>query len=329
MVEPAAPEASALVETLVKVVCDLIRTQGQEHWWIKGEFHRIFEAHGFQIQPKHFYSPLPSPEVVASYDWSSRPFPLDRINFNLDAWRRALVQIGENAAEFARTEFPLLGNGTFPWGNPFYTELDALALYSNIRTYRPRRIIEIGSGYSTHVALAAIERNQTGRITCIEPYPTAVLAQLSSSVEVLCQTAQQTPLTLFDDLTANDLLFIDSSHVSAFQSDVNHEIFEILPRLAPGVIVHVHDIFFPWDYPKSWVDERHWFWTEQYLLYAFLLQNPCWEVFFPTFYTWNAAADEIARSISPEVPCRSGVGLWLRRLGAKPYAGHASHPTTY
>ena len=298
----------------IKRVSDSIQRRGREHWWIKPEINDAFEQRGLRIQPDHFHSPLPSLDVIKGFDWSKEVFPLDRLNFNRGMWKELLRDIRTYTPELLSCSFPELGLERFPWDNVMYRGLDALALYAFVRRFKPQRIIEIGSGYSTHIALAALTENGTGSMTCVEPYPSPTLEKLGNRVAIEVALAQSIDLSRFERLEPNDIVFIDSSHVAAFQSDVNFEIFEIFPLLPAGVLVHVHDIFFPYEYPREWVLERRWYWNEQYLLYAFLLENPRYEVIFPTVYSLRKAEDEVRRNLPTGAPSSlDSAAIWLRR----------------
>lgn len=164
-------------------------------------------------------------------------------------------------------------NGTFGFG-------DGAWLYSFIRAIKPGRFLEVGSGNSTLMARLAMRRNeQEGRTTqhtCIEPYEMPWLEQLG--IEIVRARVEECPISRFEALEANDVLFIDSSHVLRPQGDVLFLLQEVLPRLTPGVFVHVHDIFTPRDYPEHWVLEKMLMWDEQYLLESFLTFNARFEI---------------------------------------------------
>lgn len=155
---------------------------------------------------------------------------------------------------------------------------DAAVLYGMVRHLRPRRMVEVGCGWSTTVAAAAIRDGDVGTaLTCIEPYPRAFLRDMADVLTLREAKVEHVPLEVFDALEAGDVCFIDSSHVVKTGSDVVHLFLEVLPRLARGVVVHVHDIFIPEDYPEGWV--RNGFnWNEQYLLQAFLAGHASAEV---------------------------------------------------
>jgi hypothetical protein len=119
-------------------------------------------------------------------------------------------------------------------------------------------------------------------------------------------------MTVFERLEAGDILFIDSSHVVKTGSDVNYLFLEVLPRLKPGVVIHVHDIFLPHEFPKAWVMDLHLFWTEQYLLQAFLTHNAEFEVLFANAYMGARHQTEMQRTF-PRSQWWGGGSFWLRR----------------
>lgn len=302
------------LKDLIDQVCRLVSEQGREFWWITREVSEAFERQGYHLLPRHFYSPVPDPETIARHDWHRHSFPLSRLGFEEASAFEWCRRFAVHAREIESLPSAPVPGGGYHWGNTFFTGLDAVALYGMVREVRPRRIIEVGSGFSTRVSLSALGANGSGRVTCIEPYPTAALREVAERVELLQMPVQQAPIEMFESLAANDILFIDSSHVSALDSDVNREILELLPAIAPGVYVHVHDIFFPWDYPAFFVDQRRWFWNEQYLLYAFLLLNPAFEVIFPVQNLLWRQWPEVSSILGPYAhPLRSGTSFWLRR----------------
>lgn len=171
----------------------------------------------------------------------------------------------------------------FYYKNPNFSEGDAECLYSLIRLNRPKKIIEIGSGFSTMMAREAIKKNQLEdsnykcQHICIEPYEMPWLNTIDG-IEVLRQKVEETEASLFQQLGANDILFIDSSHIIRPQSDVLMEYLEILPILNIGVLIHIHDIFTPYDYLDHWLIDEMKLWNEQYLLEAFLSCNSKFEI---------------------------------------------------
>lgn len=176
----------------------------------------------------------------------------------------------------------------YSFRNEMFEEGDAELLYSLIRSRKPARVYEIGSGNSTLVARKAIAANADEDPTytcdhiCVEPYEMEWLE--TTGIRIVRKRAEKLGVAFFEALDAGDLLFIDSSHIIRPQGDVLFEFLELLPSLRPGVLVHVHDIFTPKDYPRKWVLEVHRFWNEQYLLEAFLTNNAEWKVFLAANY---------------------------------------------
>jgi hypothetical protein len=206
--------------------------------------------------------------------------------------------------------------------NSFYGCVDAEMLYCMIRHFQPRRMIEIGAGSSTYLAAEALERNRAGggtggELTTIEPFPNDVVrAGFPGLTRLLEQPVQEVPLSEFRELTENDILFIESSHVLKLGSDVWYEFLEILPRLRPGVLVHVHDIFLPEEYPRRWTMENHYFWNEQYLLQAFLAFNERFRVVWAGRYMHSRHPEALRRAF-PSYDQRSDffpASFWMRRV---------------
>ncbi len=194
---------------------------------------------------------------------------------------RRLNRFLGHTADLARISTESDGEGVPCWDNQFFFGLDAVALYGTLVESSPRRYLEVGSGYSTLFARQAIaDHDLPTRITSIDPQP-------RTSVDLACDEiirgpVQDVPLETFTDLQAGDVLFIDSSHVAGLGSDVSFLFLEVIPSLQPGVLVHVHDIFLPWDYRPDWADRGY---SEQYLVGVQLLApRPPFEVLFPAFY---------------------------------------------
>tara|TARA_R110000772_G_scaffold184814_1_gene295836 strand:- start:685 stop:1635 length:951 start_codon:yes stop_codon:yes gene_type:complete len=188
-----------------------------------------------------------------------------------------------------------LHNGSFESG-------DAEYWYQLIRTIKPKKIIEVGSGNSTLMAIKAIHENKAEdptyhcEHTCIEPYEMPWLEK--TNVAVLRRKVEEVELDFFSQLEENDILFIDSSHVIRPQGDVLFEYLQLLPSLKKGVIVHVHDIFFPKNYPREWLEDKVILWNEQYLLEAFLSHNSSWEIIGALNYLSSHHAEKF-KAISP------------------------------
>jgi predicted O-methyltransferase YrrM len=199
-------------------------------------------------------------------------------------------------------------NGAFPLG-------DALVLRAMIKHAKPRRIIEVGSGFSTACMLDTLdELGRSVRMTCIEPYPDRLKSLLRPGdlVEIIASPVQRVAVDRFAALQSGDILFIDSTHVVKAGSDVHYELFEILPRLAPGVFIHFHDAMYPFEYPLEWIFEHNHSWNEAYMLRAFLMYNKEFSVFYSSSYLMLYARSLLTTHFAG-FPSNPGSGLWLLR----------------
>lgn len=229
---------------------------------------------------KHYYEPMVDASMLRTDLTTERELP--GIDWNVEGQLEFLAK-ARFTTELTGLEGEVSSGGPeFRFHNGMFEHGDAELFYSLLRLTRPRRLIEVGAGNSTLVALRAIAANRaedpmyTCRHVCIEPYEVAWLEALD--VELVRRPVEELAPAMFEELEAGDVLFIDSSHIIRPQGDVLHEYLNILPRLAEGVIVHVHDIFSPRDYPREWVLGRHRLWNEQYLLEAFLTHNSSWQI---------------------------------------------------
>lgn len=268
----------------------------------------------------HFYSPVVDPaELDPERIWPENPQVLG-IDFNDSAHERILREAFPRfMPEFDYPELldesPELGE--FYIRNSQFSWLDARALFVLLREWRPRRLIEVGSGFSTLLTLDVNRRFLGGEctVTCIEPYPRAFLRGLGATEARLIEDkVQNVALTEFAALEAGDILFIDSSHVAKTGSDVNFLYFEVLPRLQPGVRVHIHDIFLPHDYKREWVIDENRSWNEQYLLRALLMHNHAFRVLFGCCYAdWRFPELVRAALAHPQGRSYGGGSFWIER----------------
>ncbi|MBC7842653.1 MAG: class I SAM-dependent methyltransferase [Gemmatimonadaceae bacterium] len=240
---------------------------------------RIFAAVGVFPIRRHYYEPFFDPRDLVHDLSQDRILP--GIDMNVAGQLALLGSFHPHHELLEIPETPVPKPGYY-YGNDSFVAGDAEYLYHVIRHFKPKRFIEIGSGMSTLLVRQAIADEQAidsayaCEHTCIEPYESPWLSLID--VNLIRQRVEQVELETFASLDAGDVLFIDSSHVVRPQGDVVFEYLEILPRLRPGVLVHVHDIFTPRDYPAAWVHERMYLWTEQYLVEAFLTCNPHFEI---------------------------------------------------
>jgi hypothetical protein len=230
----------------------------------------------------------------------------------------------ELVASFRSAQELKLAEDRGPWppfdiSNGFFEAGDAEFLYNLIRLLKPTRIFEIGSGSSTLMAARAVRRNRAEDATykckhlCIEPYETPWLE--SAGFTVVREKVEKLDKSLFAELGRNDLLFIDSSHVIRPQGDVLFEYLELLPTLAPGVVVHVHDIFSPRDYPDAWIKDEVRLWNEQYLLEAFLSGNRDWRIIGALNYLKHHHYDRLAAVSVFLGPGHEPGSFYMQRVG--------------
>ena len=232
----------------------------------------LWEDLGLHVTYNHFYSPIPDTRKLNT---RTELFSWESLNFDPNAQKALFTKLVEKY----RGEWQgILKNGTdngFYLGNGLFDAVDAMIAYAMLREYRPKRVIEVGSGYSSRLIAYAGKKNGGIELTCIDPY--IKLNCLDGLVNVIGRPVEQLDTSLFLSLEAGDILFIDSSHVARTGGDVVYLYLQVLPKLKKGVVVHIHDIFLPLDYPVSWVKEEKRFWNEQYMVATLLMNNKSFE----------------------------------------------------
>ena len=278
------------------------------------EIFQLWERHGFHVTPVHFYQPIPDTRSLSETLWD-RPSELVGINMN-DAMQLDLLRNHFPKFRNEYDRFPVKPTGEpgrFHFNNGLFDGTDALVAYCIIRHFQPRLIIEVGSGFSSLVAAEAIARNKSSALICIEPFPLDFLRQGFRGLHSLIEKkVEDMDLDFFSQLQSGDILFIDSSHTVKIGGDVNYLFLEVLPRLKPGVIVHVHDIFLPFDYRRDWVMDELRFWSEQYLLQAFLSFNSEFEVLMANAYLADRYMKDLNTTFANS-PWWGGGSFWMRR----------------
>lgn len=241
------------------------------------------------VPPGHFYSAVPSRREIQEHleGRGTPPRTLPDVDLNEAGQLALLRELGALYPQMPFTETAQPGR-RFQFNNPAFSYTDAILLFCLLGKLRPARVIEIGSGWSTAAMLDTFDHwEMPTRLTCIEPYPVvlrhALRADDFSRIELRVERAQKIELALFEQLQANDVLFIDSTHVLKTGSDVAIILFQILPRLRSGVVVHLHDIFYPFEYPAEWVQDGL-AWNEIYFIRALLASSSRYRVLlFPSF----------------------------------------------
>lgn len=274
----------------------------------------------YDVVPRTYYSPVPHLEQLPEAIWERRG-ALGGVDLHTDR-AMALVE-GELAPFVAELEVPLDGPrppGEFFLRNENYEAVDAELLYAMVRARKPGKVVELGSGYTTLLIGAASRRNAEDGVAtehiAYDPYPRELIfggAPPPSPTRFHPLSANDVPLDVFRDLRAGDVLFVDTTHTVKLGSDVNYIVLDVLPALAPGVIIHFHDIFMPWEYPRRWFETMQYYWAEQYLLQAFLAFNEEFEVILPAQALAREHGDRLAAVIPSFGPGVSPAAFWLVR----------------
>jgi hypothetical protein len=286
-----------------------------------GRLKSLEKDYNFGWPKGHYYSPVHSTADLKHYkkvvNRSKSKFADTIPGFSE---KRILKEFNDIKPYFKDFDYPKSddGNCRFYSENPSYPLLDALVLFSMIRKNNPKRIIEIGSGFTSGLMMEVNEKYFGNKIdiTFIEPYPQLLYQRMrkgdKSRYKVIPNGVQDVPLNVFKQLKKDDILFIDSTHVSKFNSDVNYEIFDILPELNTGVIIHFHDILDSFDYPLPWL-QIGWAWNEAYLLRAYLMNNNEYEILIFNQYLAVDHSELLKKSYSKKDNLFGG-SLWIRKL---------------
>ncbi len=269
--------------------------------------------------PGHFNSPIPDLELVdrdraTLFDKGVACVP--GIAMNVDQQLGLLAEFSRYYADLPFQDEKSEGL-RYHFRNTYFSYGDAIVLYSMLRHFRPRRIVEVGSGFSSAVMLDTNELFFSSKIalTFVEPYPERLFSLMTDEDrrqhEVIVDVVQAVPDERFAALEANDILFIDSSHVAKVGSDVVHLLTNVLPHLNNGVIVHFHDVFWPFEYPEEWIRGGR-AWNETYILKAFLQFNSKFRMLLFNSYLASHHRSAVARRL-PLFPKEAGGSLWIQR----------------
>ena len=284
----------------------------------------IFEKLSLYIMPIHYYYPSPDLDVIRRDPrWDLRPKEIAGIDLNED-YQLKLLQL-EFPKYVNEYDFPLekkdIGKtNAFYFNNHMFANTDAEVYYCMIRTFKPNIIIEVGGGRSTQICLTASEKNYEiykieKQIFVIEPYPNRkiLIPMTKGSITLIESKVEEIDLDFFQQLHKNDILFIDSSHVIRSGGDVNYLILEVLPILNPGVLVHIHDIRLPYEISKRDILKGTFF-TEQYLLQAFLIGNENYEILWGTNFMSEKFETDVGKVFRSSFGGKYiGGSFWIRR----------------
>jgi hypothetical protein len=277
-------------KTAMKILKDTAYKLVGELLWADRSERRQLQDFGVNVVPANFYSAVPSiSEIESSYEYAGEdpPYLNDRI-FNSATIHRTLEELIPYAADFSPPEDGDEVNGTsYFWRNSQFSFSDAMSYWAFIRKTRPKTVLEIGCGFSSLIALEALNANGAGKLHGIEPFPRPFVSRLASDGAF---ALEQRPAQTVDPEWANsilqdgDILFIDSTHTVKTGSDCLHIYLRLLPMIRRKILVHVHDIFLPFGMPKEWLLDMHIHWTEQFLLLALLTDNPRTRVLYGSAY---------------------------------------------
>lgn len=274
---------------------------------------------GFLPVPIGFFHPIPDIMDLEKRNVWEKKSDLSGIDFRVEKQVSLLKELGSRFGNECnwppnQTKDPLdffTENNSFSFGC-------ASILHSMIRNFAPKRIIEIGSGNSSKIISSVLGQNRS-EYTIIDPYASELTERLPNVNRIIKEKVELTDLKKFEELGQNDILFIDSGHTVRIGSDVNFLFLDVLPRLSQGVIVHIHDIGLPYEYPKSYYTNPSFrvFWTEAYLLQAFLCLNPYFEVMLAMSYLMTEKNKEFSKAFpyyNSEIHKNNSGSFWIRRV---------------
>jgi hypothetical protein len=318
-IDSALGKNRSLVRAALRPALPLLRAVAWDREWFF-----TAERAGVHVTPVHFYSPIPDVGTLDDLTWkSSGELPGVDLHWEQQEslLRDAIASLIHQRVVRSDPRLESLFADV-----PSFNTVDSNLLYAIVRHFRPRRVVEVGAGHSTRVTAAALAENAAegvaAEFTTIEPYPEPDLVQRVPGLSRLIQQpVQDVEPSVFLQLQRNDILFIDSSHTVNAGSDVNHLFLRILPRVAPGVLVHVHDIFLPAEYPESFIrgtaEQAPRFWNEHYMLHALLIGNRDLEVVVAGHALHLARPEALEAAIPGYDPRRHAPGsFWFRRVDA-------------
>jgi methyltransferase family protein len=270
---------------------------------------------GLQVVAKTFYSPIPDLDTLPAGTFERRS-ELPGLTWDLDAQLRFVDECLGPAMRAFRPPLTADGNRWQYVPAESYSLADSTLLYAMLRTLRPHRVVELGSGQSTLVSAQAARENAAEgerlELEVYDPYPGVVTEELPGLARLERLAAQDVPMAAFERLSADDVLFIDTTHTVKLGADVNFIVLEVLPRLADGVLVHLHDIFLPYEYPRTWLEDFGLYWTEQYLVQAFLAFNARYEVLVALHALQRDRREQMSSVLTPAALDWPGGAFWIR-----------------
>lgn len=296
---------------------ELVRTD--QHDLIPKGAYEIFPRGECDVVRRDYYSPVPNLELLPEDIWSRRS-DLGGVDLGVEAGIELIEnELANYAAELDVPSDGPATPGQFFLKNGNYESVDAELLYAMLRARKPRLVMELGSGFTTLLIGEAVRRNHADGVQtqhlAYDPFPRPQILGEEPPPPTRFEpiSATDVPLDAFAQLGAGDILFVDTTHTVKLGSDVNYIVLDVLPTLAPGVIVHFHDVFLPWEYPREWFEEMQYYWAEQYLLQAFLAFNDEFEVQIPAAAIAQEFPQRLAAVVPSFVPGQRPGAIWLKR----------------
>eukprot|EP00698_Gefionella_okellyi_P020530 TRINITY_DN6455_c0_g1_i1.p2 TRINITY_DN6455_c0_g1~~TRINITY_DN6455_c0_g1_i1.p2 ORF type:complete len:547 (-),score=94.56 TRINITY_DN6455_c0_g1_i1:1765-3405(-) len=279
----------------------------------------LWESHGIHVTPVHFYSSMPEVATLPKALFEERS-QMVGVQWNADEQLKLLHECSRFHDELRHIPVEAMQSPhQYHYSNRYFEWYDGALYHCMIRLKRPKRIVEVGAGWSTMLSAAAVAQNNAEGASChltaIDPYPAEQLYTLPGLHQLYAQQVQHVDTRVFQQLQAGDILFIDGSHVLHLASDVRYLLLEVLPRLASGVVVHIHDIFLPYHYPQRWLQTNMYMWNEQYALHALLAHSTRWQVVLAAHWLQQEHSDVLARAIGFHAPQQHlAASFWLKSV---------------
>ncbi|MCB9799922.1 MAG: class I SAM-dependent methyltransferase [Candidatus Omnitrophica bacterium] len=277
------------------------------------------------VPPGHFDSPIPNMDDIAQMKSNEAKellgkYDLLDVPWHSDTAKQLFLSLYSLHPDFDRDIVKSRIN-RYSFENIYFSGMDAFVLYALIRSKKPKRIFEVGSGYSSALIMDTVEKyydvNESFRLVCIDPFAERLKEQIGQptgeQIKIMEQRIQDIDPKMFKELESGDFLFVDSSHVAKAGSDINHIFFHILPLLAKGVWVHFHDIFWPFTYPEAWFTQGR-FWSEVYFLRAFLQNNDTFYACLSNDYILQLAAMNKIVEEMPEFLKHDASSFWIEKI---------------
>jgi len=297
---------------------DLLISLAKKVLWAPPEVRRKLQDRRVNIVPANFYSNVPLiSDIENSFEYRSSGAEI--YNGGLFS-RESICDFIDSISSYSE-EFNPPSNGNrenpegFYWLNPAFSYSDAMSYYCVLRHFKPDHVLEVGSGFSTFIADEAIKKNGVGKITLVEPYPKEFLRRLESVDKIIESFVQDIPVSDFLDLVeSSDVWFIDSTHTVKIGSDCLYLYLKVMPEVSTDIVVHTHDVFLPFGMRKQDALDKHIYWTEQYLLYAYMLDNPKIEILFGSAYVNQVLPKAMEKLMANKYPGGGG-SIWYRLNG--------------